>query len=72
MYKGLTNDEVLRRLETYGPNKVPEKRESIFVVFLKKFTGLTPFAIEVAAIISFVLGRFADFAIMVSLLLVNS
>ncbi|MEM4453011.1 MAG: plasma-membrane proton-efflux P-type ATPase [Thermosphaera sp.] len=72
MYKGLTSEEVLVRLKTYGPNKVPERKENIVVIFLKKFTGLTSYAIEIAALISFILGKYVDFAIMVSLLLVNS
>ncbi|MEM4880628.1 MAG: plasma-membrane proton-efflux P-type ATPase, partial [Desulfurococcaceae archaeon] len=74
MYKGLTSEEVLVRLKTYGPNKVPERKENIvlILIFLKKFTGLTPYTIEIAALISFILGKYVDFAIMVSLLLVNS
>ncbi|MEM4614774.1 MAG: HAD-IC family P-type ATPase, partial [Desulfurococcaceae archaeon] len=72
MYKGLTSEEVLVRLKTYGPNKVPERKENIVLIFLKKFTGLTPYTIEIAALISFILGKYVDFAIMVSLLLVNS
>ncbi|MEM4623223.1 MAG: HAD-IC family P-type ATPase, partial [Desulfurococcaceae archaeon] len=72
MYKGLTSEEALARLKTYGPNKVPERKENIVVIFLKKFTGLTPYAIEIAALISLILGKYVDFAIMVSLLLVNS
>ncbi|MEM4671872.1 MAG: HAD-IC family P-type ATPase, partial [Desulfurococcaceae archaeon] len=60
------------RLKTYGPNKVPERKENIVLIFLKKFTGLTPYTIEIAALISFILGKYVDFAIMVSLLLVNS
>ncbi|MEM4826734.1 MAG: plasma-membrane proton-efflux P-type ATPase [Desulfurococcaceae archaeon] len=72
MYKGLTSEEALARLKTYGPNKVPERKENIVVISLKKFTGLTPYAIEIAALISLILGKYVDFAIMVSLLLVNS
>ncbi|MEM0101321.1 MAG: cation-transporting P-type ATPase [Candidatus Bathyarchaeia archaeon] len=71
-YKGLTSKEVIERLKIYGPNKVPEKRENIAVSFLNKLTGLTPYTIEVAAAISFVLGKYVDFAIMVSLLFVNA
>ncbi|MEM0017395.1 MAG: plasma-membrane proton-efflux P-type ATPase [Candidatus Korarchaeum sp.] len=71
-HKGLTSEEVVERLKIYGPNKVPEKGENIAVSFLKKLTGLTPYTIEVAAAISFVLGKYVDFAIMVSLLLVNA
>ncbi|MEM2352259.1 MAG: HAD-IC family P-type ATPase, partial [Thermoproteota archaeon] len=71
-YRGLTSGEVVERLKVHGPNKVPEKRESAIAAFLKKLTGLTPYTIEVAAAISFVLGKYVDFAIMVSLLLVNA
>ncbi|MEM0025432.1 MAG: plasma-membrane proton-efflux P-type ATPase [Zestosphaera sp.] len=71
-YVGLTSRDVAERLKVYGLNKVPEKKESIIAVFLKKFTGLTPYTIEVAAAISFILGKYIDFTIMVSLLLVNA
>jgi len=71
-YRGLTSEEVAERLEIYGPNLVPEKRENIITSFLKKFTGLTPCTIEVAAAISFILGKYVDFTIMVLLLLVNA
>ncbi|MEM3988842.1 MAG: plasma-membrane proton-efflux P-type ATPase [Desulfurococcaceae archaeon] len=71
-YRGLTSEEAAKRLEIYGLNKVPERREKTVVIFLKKFTGLTPYIIEVAAVISFVLGKYVDFIIMVSLLLVNA
>ncbi|MEM4498175.1 MAG: cation-transporting P-type ATPase, partial [Nitrososphaerota archaeon] len=71
-YRGLTSEEVAGRLEIYGPNLVPEKKENIITSFLKKFTGLTPCTIEVAAAISFILGKYVDFTIMVLLLLVNA
>ncbi|MEM4640368.1 MAG: plasma-membrane proton-efflux P-type ATPase [Thermofilum sp.] len=71
-YKGLTSSEVAERLRIYGPNRVPEKRERLVTVFLKKFTGFTPFAIEAAAAVSYVMGRYVDFIIMLSLLLVNA
>ncbi|MEM1664643.1 MAG: plasma-membrane proton-efflux P-type ATPase [Zestosphaera sp.] len=71
-YVGLTSRDVAKRLKVYGLNKVPEKKESVIAVFLKKFTGLTPYTIEVAAAISFILGKYIDFTIMVSLLLVNA
>jgi len=71
-HKGLTSEEVVERLKIHGPNKVPEKGENIAVSFLKKLTGLTHYTIEVAAEISFVLGKYIDFAIMVSLLFVNA
>uniref|UniRef100_A0A832FYH8 Cation-transporting P-type ATPase N-terminal domain-containing protein n=1 Tax=Ignisphaera aggregans TaxID=334771 RepID=A0A832FYH8_9CREN len=54
-YRGLTSDEAVKRLEIFGPNKVPEKKESLMISFLKKFTGLTPYKIVVE--ISFTLGN---------------
>ncbi|MEM1796643.1 MAG: plasma-membrane proton-efflux P-type ATPase [Zestosphaera sp.] len=71
-YVGLTSRDVAERLKVYGLNKVPEKKESVIAAFLKKFTGLTPYTIEVAVAISFILGKYIDFTIMVSLLLVNA
>ncbi|MEM2398277.1 MAG: cation-transporting P-type ATPase, partial [Ignisphaera sp.] len=46
-YRGLTSYEAVKRLEIFGPNKVPEKKESLMISFLKKFTGLTPYKIVV-------------------------
>ncbi|MEM4592618.1 MAG: cation-transporting P-type ATPase, partial [Sulfolobales archaeon] len=70
--RGLSSGEVAERLKRFGFNKVPERKENLLVEFAKKFTGLTAFVIEAAAIISFTLGRYVDFAIMVLLLLVNA
>lgn len=39
---GLTSDEAAKRLKIYGPNKVPERKESAIISLLKKFIGLTP------------------------------
>lgn len=72
MYRGLSSEDVSQRLKVYGLNKVPEKKESISVVFLRKLTGLTPYTIEVAAVVSFILGKYIDFTIMVLLLLTNA
>ena len=70
--RGLTKSEVEERVRKYGLNVVPERKESLLKLFARKFTGLTPYTIEVAAIISFFLGRYVDFAVMVALLLVNA
>lgn len=70
--RGLTSVEVEERIKKYGLNVVPEKKESIIKVFARKFTGLTPYVIEAAAAISYILGRYIDFAVMIALLLVNA
>ncbi|MEM1607548.1 MAG: plasma-membrane proton-efflux P-type ATPase [Nitrososphaerota archaeon] len=71
-HRGLTSEEAAKRLEIYGLNRVPEKRENVAASFLKKLTGLTPYTIEVAAAVSLILGKYVDFTIMVSLLLLNA
>ncbi|MCI4461679.1 MAG: plasma-membrane proton-efflux P-type ATPase, partial [Thermogladius sp.] len=70
--RGLTKSEVEERIRKYGLNVVPERKESLLKLFARKFTGLTPYTIEAAAVISFLLGRYFDFAVMVALLLVNA
>ncbi|WP_440059613.1 plasma-membrane proton-efflux P-type ATPase [Thermogladius sp. 4427co] len=70
--RGLTSAEVEERIHRYGLNIVPEKKESLVKTFLRKFTGLTPYTIEVAAVISFLLGRYVDFTVMIALLMVNA
>ncbi|MGC9148876.1 MAG: plasma-membrane proton-efflux P-type ATPase [Sulfolobales archaeon] len=70
--RGLSRIEVEERIRKYGLNIVPEKKESIVKLFVKKFTGLTPYTIEAAAIVSFVLGRYVDFSIMLALLILNA
>jgi H+-transporting ATPase len=70
--KGLSNDEVARRLEQYGTNALKEEKESPLRKFLGFFWGPIPWMIEVAAILSAVLQRWEDFAIIVVMLLLNA
>src|SRR3989337_3019850 len=43
---GLSLTEVRRRLERFGPNEGPERKESAGLRFLRRFTGLTPWMLE--------------------------
>lgn len=70
--KGLTSVEVQEMIKRYGLNVIPEKKEGFLKLFLRKFIGFTPFAIEVSAVISFILGRYIDFTVIIALLLVNA
>ncbi|ADV64476.1 ATPase, P-type (transporting), HAD superfamily, subfamily IC [Desulfurococcus mucosus DSM 2162] len=69
---GLSSSEVEEKLRIYGFNTVPEKKESTLKIFVKKLQGLTAYTIEAAAVISFILGRYIDAAIMILLLLLNA
>ncbi len=69
---GLTAAEVARRLAQYGPNEVPEKKESAVLRFLRKFWGLTPWMLELTALLTWFLGNLGDTYIVLSLLVLNS
>ena len=69
---GLTQTEVKQRIERYGPNVVEEKQQNPLIAFLKRFWGLTAWMLEIAIVISFVLGNFLDLYIITALLLVNA
>ena len=68
---GLSTSEADARLQQYGPNEIAEKKINPFLKFLGYFWGTIPWMIEVAAILSAVLNRWDDFAIIFFLLLIN-
>jgi H+-transporting ATPase len=70
--QGLSKQEVAKRLAQYGPNALKEKSENVFIRLLRFFWGPIPWMIEVAAILSAALRHWADFAIIVILLLLNA
>ena len=69
---GLTSTEAKKRIMQYGRNEVAEKRPNPIVAFLKRFWGLTAWMLEVAIVLSFVLGKYLDLYIIAALLLVNA
>ncbi len=70
--KGLAGDEARQRLEHYGPNALPEKRQSLAARILTYFIGPIAFMIEAAALVSAFLGRWDDFIIIFGLLVFNA
>jgi H+-transporting ATPase len=69
---GLTDIEAKRRIDQYGRNEVAEKRQNPLTGFLKRFWGLTAWMLEIAIVLSFVLGKYLDLYIIAALLLVNA
>ncbi len=69
---GLSQDEARRRLAQYGPNELPEKKENPLLKFLASFWGPIPWMIEAAAILSLLVRHWADFGIILVLLVVNA
>jgi H+-transporting ATPase len=69
---GLTQAEVQRRLEKYGPNALEEQKFNPILKFLSYFWGPIPWMIEVAAILSAIVQHWVDLIIIVILLLFNA
>lgn len=69
---GLTLAEIDLRRQEYGFNEVQEKKKKPILAFIKKFWGLSAWMLELIMILSVVLGKYADLAVVGVLLVVNA
>jgi len=69
---GLSGDEATRRLSEFGENKLEEKHESKWKRLFKSFWGPIPWMIEIAAILSILIKHWADFFIIMFMLVLNA
>ncbi|WP_240919925.1 plasma-membrane proton-efflux P-type ATPase [Paraglaciecola sp. 20A4] len=69
---GLTQSEAAKRLNAYGANEIQEKKTNLFLKFLSYFWGPIPWMIEIAVILSAAVGHWADFFIILILLMANA
>jgi H+-transporting ATPase len=69
---GLTEQEAQERLKNYGPNALEVKSTSALYKFLGYFWGPIPWMIEVAAILSAIVGHWEEFIIIMVLLAFNA
>jgi len=69
---GLTHAEVDIRRNEHGYNEVAEKRSHPVLMFLGKFWGLSAWMLELIMVLSAVLGKFSDLAVVGALLVVNA
>ncbi len=69
---GLTGAEAAKRLAANGPNALPEKKVNPLLKLLGYFWGPIPWMIEAAAVLSAVVGHFADLTIILVLLVFNA
>lgn len=70
--KGLSKAEATRRIGEYGYNEIEEKEEAFWHRIFRRFWGPIPWMIEVAALLSVVVQKWEDFAIIMVMLLVNA
>eukprot|EP00005_Dracoamoeba_jomungandri_P002641 CAMPEP_0174261966 /NCGR_PEP_ID=MMETSP0439-20130205/12693_1 /TAXON_ID=0 /ORGANISM="Stereomyxa ramosa, Strain Chinc5" /LENGTH=1154 /DNA_ID=CAMNT_0015346589 /DNA_START=54 /DNA_END=3518 /DNA_ORIENTATION=+ len=69
---GLTEEEVGKRIKQYGKNELPEKKPNIILEFLVFFWNPLSWVMELAALLSFVLGDYADTLLIATLLILNA
>jgi len=69
---GLTAAEAKQRLAHFGYNELPEKKRNSLLEFLSHFYGPIPWMIEAAAVLSALVKHWADFIIILVLLLANA
>ncbi len=68
---GLAAEEAKERLSRYGCNEITEKKINPLVKLLTYFWGPIPGMIEVACVLSAIIGHWEDFWIILALLLLN-
>jgi H+-transporting ATPase len=69
--KGLSTSEAHERLQKFGPNELFERKLNPVVKFLTYFWGPIPWMIEIAIILSAIIGRYEDFGVILALLFLN-
>jgi len=69
---GLTNAEVDANRKDHGYNEVAVKKEHPVLNFLKKFWGISAWMLELIMVLSAVLKKFSDLAVVGALLIVNA
>ena len=70
--KGLARAEVDHRRTQYGYNEVAERKEHPVLTFLGKFWGLSAWMLELIVVLSAVLRKYSDLAVVGALLVVNA
>ncbi|MYV47222.1 plasma-membrane proton-efflux P-type ATPase, partial [Streptomyces sp. SID2888] len=68
---GLESAQAKARRERYGPNVIEEEERSVVLELLSHFWGPIPWMIEAALALTAATGRWADFGIILALLLLN-
>ncbi|GAB3804937.1 cation-transporting P-type ATPase [Virgibacillus kimchii] len=70
---GLTAEEVVKRQEQYGKNKLTgAKKESKFKKFMKQFNDMLIYVLLVAAIITTLLGHMIDTVVILAVVVINA
>ena len=69
---GLTRAEVGSRRQAHGYNEVAEQKGHPVLMFLGKFWGVSAWMLELIMVLSAILGKYSDLAVVSALLVVNA
>ena len=69
---GLARAEVDARRKEHGYNEVAERKTHAVLKFLQKFWGLSAWMLELIMVLSAVLGKYPDLAVVSALLVINA
>ena len=69
---GLTRVQVDTRRKEHGYNEVAEQKEHPIRLFLGKFWGVSAWMLELIMVLSAILGKYSDLAVVSALLIVNA
>ena len=70
--KGLSAEEVNKKLLEFGYNEVEEKKSNPGREFLKRFWGLTPWMLEITIVVSYIIHKMLDVYIIAWLFVLNA
>ena len=69
---GLTHDDIVARRKEHGFNEVLERKGHQILKFLGKFWGVSAWMLELILVLSAILGKYADLAVVTALLVLNA
>lgn len=69
---GLTSNEAKKRLAQYGPNAIPEQKRNNLLDFSKRYWGPMPWLLELAIVLTLILGHDTESIIIFVLLTINA
>lgn len=69
---GLSEDEVKKRLQVFGPNELPEKKgKHPILIFFGQFHNVLTYILLIAALISFLFGHIIDIYVILGVIIIN-
>ncbi len=69
---GLASAEVDEKIREYGYNEIPEKKSNSYLRIAKKFWGITPWMLELTAVLEWFLGKYLEVYVVLGLLAFNA